>query len=115
MKKYSMLVLVLVLTATVFTGCRRNRQDNTSAPTVMPTTAVTTTPTQMPTQATRPTTQPTESMEVSEPSETIDNGNGPAESTGNQEESARSGGGMTGGSGGTNSGSASGKSGSSIG
>lgn len=73
MKKYTALTLVLVLTACLFTGCRsRNNMGHTSAPTVMPTTEMTTAPTTMPTQATTvPTTAATE------PSETIDHGNGP--------------------------------------
>ena len=74
MKLMNTLVLVLVLTATLLTGCGRNKKpmdtmpsENTTAPTTMATTAPTTEATTMPT--TRPTTENTEA--------TIDNGNGP--------------------------------------
>ena len=71
MKKYTLLFLVLVLTAVVFTGCgcRSSQPMNTTVPTTMPTTAPTTMPTTAPTEATvqtAPTTQ-----------ETIEDGNGP--------------------------------------
>ena len=66
MKKYAILVLVLVLTAALFTGCGCTNQDpsrNTTVPT---------------TETTRATTAPT-TMPSVEPSTnaTIDNGNGP--------------------------------------
>ena len=75
MKFMNMLVLVLVLTAMLLTGCgRRNKKpmdtmpsENTTVPTTMATTAPTTEATTMPT--TRPTTGSTEA--------TMDNGNGP--------------------------------------
>lgn len=84
MKKYTTLILVLVLTACLFTGCRgRNDMSNATTPTVLPTTAATTAPTTMPTQATTvPTTQATE------PSETIDHGNGPRDETDTTETTA---------------------------
>ena len=65
MKKYAILISILVLTAAVFTGCGcRNTQPlNTTAPTTRPTTA----PTTMPTQQTTPATT----------QETIEDGNGP--------------------------------------
>ena len=47
MKKFSILALVLVLTATLFTGCRR--RNNTPATTLPVTEPVTSTPTVMPT------------------------------------------------------------------
>lgn len=78
MKKYTTLALTLVLTACLFTGCRSRRNDMTPTgmPTIMPTTEMTTAPTTMPTQATTvPTTNATE------PSETIDHGNGPRDET----------------------------------
>ena len=66
MKKYAILVLVLVLTAALFTGCGCTNQDpsrNTTVPTTTPTRATT-----------APTTMP--SVEPST-NATIDNGNGP--------------------------------------
>lgn len=56
MKKYSILVLVLVLTVLALTGCwnRKNKME----PTTVPTTEMTTAPTTMPT--TEATHQPTE-------------------------------------------------------
>lgn len=73
MKKYTILALALVLSMGLFTGCRSRKNDMTptSMPTVMPTTEMTTAPTTMPTQ---PTTAPTT---ATQPSETIDHGNGP--------------------------------------
>ena len=73
MKKYAILVLVLVLTAALFTGCGCTNQDssrNTTVPTTMPTAATT--------ETTHATTEPT-TMPSVEPSTnaTIDNGNGP--------------------------------------
>ena len=74
MKKFCMIALSLVLTASLFTGCRdRNQPMETTRPTTAPTTHATTVPT---TEATRPTTQPTQSTQ---PSETVDHGNGPLE------------------------------------
>ena len=68
MKKYAILVLVLVLTAALFTGCGCTNQDP-SRNTTVPTTT---------TETTRATTAPT-TMPSVEPSTnaTIDNGNGP--------------------------------------
>ena len=71
MKKYAILVLVLVLTAALFTGCGCTNQDpsrNTTVPTTTPTAATT--------ETTRATTAPT-TMPSVEPSTnaTIDNGN----------------------------------------
>lgn len=77
MKKYSIFILVLVLTAALFTGCGCTNRNMNTTPTVLPTNeenwtnAATTAPTTQATTA--PTTQPTE------PSQTIDRGNGPLE------------------------------------
>lgn len=73
MKKYATFVLVLVLTAVLFTGCGCTNQEpsrNTTVPTTTPTAATT--------ETTRATTAPTTMPRV-EPSTnaTIDNGNGP--------------------------------------
>ena len=70
MKKYTILIIALVLTAALFTGCgcRNSQPMNTTVPTTMPTTA----PTTAPTRATEATTQPTLSTEA-----TIEDGNGP--------------------------------------
>lgn len=72
MKKYTILALCLVLTASLFVGCRSKKPDMTptSLPTVAPTTQATTTPT------TAPTTAPSTAA-TTEPKETIDHGNGP--------------------------------------
>lgn len=73
MKKYATFVLVLVLTAALFTGCGCTNQEpsrNTTVPTTTPTAATI--------ETTRATTAPT-TMPSVEPSTnaTIDNGNGP--------------------------------------
>ena len=74
MKKRSILILVIVLTLAVLTGCGcRNSKPMDTMPTTMPTTEATkatTTPTQT-TQPSTPTNQ-TESTNA-----TVDNGNGP--------------------------------------
>ncbi|MGM9550519.1 MAG: hypothetical protein ACI3V5_11845 [Faecousia sp.] len=76
MKKYSILVLVLVLTAALFTGCGCTNQDpgRNTVPTTMPTVATT--------ETTRATSAPT--TERTEPSTeaTIDHGNGPLDNNG---------------------------------
>ncbi len=84
MKKYSIFVLVLVLTAATLVGCGCTNQDmGSSAPTVLPTNEEvhpTTRETSAPTTA--PTTET--SSEPSAPTqtqETIDRGNGPIEDT----------------------------------
>lgn len=59
MKKYSILTLVLVLTAVLLTGCRN--PGNKVEPTTVPTTHATTAPTVMP--STETTHQPTEHTE----------------------------------------------------
>ena len=71
MKKYTVLFLVLVLSAVIFTGCgcRNSQPMNTTAPTTMPTTAPTTMPTTAPTDATVKTAPTVD--------ETIEDGNGP--------------------------------------
>ena len=71
MKKYTMLFLVLVLSAVIFTGCgcRNSQPMNTTVPTTMPTTAPTTAPTTPSTEATI--------MTVPTVEETIEDGNGP--------------------------------------
>ena len=71
MKKYTLLAAALVLTASLFTGCRNNNKPvETTRPAPMPTTQATTAPTA---QATQPSTAATQ------PSETVDRGNGPME------------------------------------
>ena len=76
MKKYATFVLVLVLTAVLFTGC-----GCTNVPTTTPTAATT--------ETTRATTAPTTMPRV-EPSTnaTIDNGNGPLDEMTNATENA---------------------------
>ena len=80
MKRFSILILVFVLTAALMTGCGCTgpSTEESKAPTVLPTneevpptTRETTSPT------TEATTQP--SSAATEPSETIDRGNGPLE------------------------------------
>lgn len=73
MKKYAQFALVLALTAVLFTGCGCTNRDmnNATTPTMLPTTQATTAPT------TEMTTAPT--TMATEPSGTIDNGNGPLE------------------------------------
>ena len=80
MKKYSILVLALVLTAALLTacGCRNSRPMDT-VPTTVPTTEATR-PTTQPTTA--PTTQPTRETETTTTDPSIDNGNGPLPSEG---------------------------------
>lgn len=58
MKKFCMIAFVFILTAGLFTGCRRNVPEGTTVPSTatVPTTRATVPPT---TPATRPTTQPT--------------------------------------------------------
>ena len=76
MKKYSILVFALVLTAVLLTacGCRNSKPMNT-VPTTVPTTEATR-PTTQPTTA--PTTSPTIAPETTTSTDaTIDNGNGP--------------------------------------
>lgn len=73
MKKYSILVLVLVLTAAMFTGCGcRNNQAS-------PTTSAPTTPSTVPTTAatTEATTEATTMPSVPSNDATIEDGNGP--------------------------------------
>lgn len=79
MKKYSILILVLALTATLFTGCGcRNSRPMNTVPTTLPTTTATSAPTQA---TTHPTTEATTEGTVmpsngSEP--TVESGNAPA-------------------------------------
>ena len=77
MKKFTMLFLVLVLAAAVFTGCgcRNSQPMNTTVPTTMPTTAPTTMPTTVPT--TEATTVPTTMATEPSTEATIEDGNGP--------------------------------------
>lgn len=90
MKKYTFLILALVLTVTVLTGCGcRNSAPMDTVPTTMPTTE-TTRPTTQPT--TMPTTEATRATEESGSTDsTIDNGNGPlpTDSTGSAGENDR--------------------------
>ena len=84
MKKYSIFVLVLVLTVALLTacGCRNSKPMNT-VPTTVPTTEATR-PTTQPTTA--PTTQPTRGTEGTTTTDaTVDNGNGPLPSDGTGE------------------------------
>lgn len=88
MKKYSIFVLVIVLTAALFTGCgcTNRNMDNTSAPTTLPTTEMTlptTEATTMPAAepSTGMTSAPTENDAAGSTNETVDNGNGPLEDT----------------------------------
>lgn len=72
MKKYTALFLAFVLTAILFVGCgctNTTTMETTTTPTSTPTTHATTEPTAE--MTTMPTTMATE------PSETIDHGNGP--------------------------------------
>ena len=76
MKKYTILALTLVLTATMFTGCRRRNPDATH-PTIVPTMPM---PTTEPT--TVPATEPTTTTPATAPStDPTDNGNGPLDET----------------------------------
>lgn len=72
MKRSLIIILALVLTTAVFTGCRKKRTEPTTAPTTMPTTAATTAPTTAPT--TRPTTAPTTQPTMPSENETIEGG-----------------------------------------
>lgn len=80
MKKACIFALVPVLTCCILAGCRgRNQPMETTRPTAAPTVAPTEMPTVMPeTEETRPTTSNTQ------PRETVDDGNGPVEGTGNE-------------------------------
>jgi len=102
MKRYSMFVLIFVLTAALMTGCGCTGPtvDETKAPTVLPTNEevapTTRETTRETTQSTTETTMETAtnpSMESLMPSETIDNGNGLLEdqTTGAAEESTATG------------------------
>lgn len=79
MKRSFIIILTLVLTATVFTGCRRKKVEPTTAPTTMPTTAPTAEPTTAPT--TRPTTAPTTQPTTPSENETIEGGLGDTQET----------------------------------
>lgn len=83
MKKYGILALVLVLTAMLFTGCGCTNQDMeyTSLPTTLPTIATM-----------EPTQESSRSTTAATTEETIDRGNGPAESgtTGSTEHTGES-------------------------
>lgn len=77
MKKRSILILVIVLTLAVFTGCGcRNSKPMDTMPTTIPTTEATeaSKATTTPTQATQP-SMPTNQTEST--NATVDNGNGP--------------------------------------
>lgn len=81
MKKYACFALALVLTAALLVGCgcTNRNMDNTSAPTVLPTNEEVRPSTQETTRATtEATTMPTT---ATEPSGTIDRGNGALEDT----------------------------------
>ena len=91
MKRYSIFVLVLVLTAAIMTGCGcRNTKPMNTVPTTVPTTEATK-PTTPPT--TVPTTAPTKATESTTTTDsTVDNGNGPlpSDATGKAGDQARS-------------------------
>ena len=82
MKKVSILFLVPVLACCILAGCRdRNQPMETTRPDTAPTVAPTVMPTVIPeTEQTRPTTANTQ------PTETVDNGNGPMNGTDSGEE-----------------------------
>lgn len=79
MKKYVCLTLSLVLTAALLVGCgcTNRNMDNTSEPTVLPTNEEIWDTSEPTTRATTEATLP--SASGTEPSETVDNGNGPLE------------------------------------
>lgn len=81
MKKAFALISALVLTAALFTGCgcRNSKPAPTTAPTTMPTAAAT-----QPT--TMETTMPTTEATIPTVGPTIEDGNGPLDSTGATEE-----------------------------
>ena len=79
MNRSLIIILTLVLTATVFTGCRRKKVEPTTVPTTVPTTAPTTAPTTPPT--TRPTTAPTTQPTTPSEDETIEGGLGDTQET----------------------------------
>ena len=91
MKKYASVALALVLTATLFTGCRMKNDDsqNTSAPTILPTTTAptmaSTTPSTAPSTApaTSAPTAPTESQNDTTENTAGDNGFVEQDPTGN--------------------------------
>lgn len=86
MKKYSILALVFVLTATVFAGCRRNNaSDKNTMPSILPTTQATT---EMTTEATTRPSQPTTPSNQ----ETIEDGNGPLTTDSTENTNANNGG-----------------------
>lgn len=73
MKKYSILILVLVLTAVLLIGCGcRNNKPMNTVPTTVPTTETTRPTTEATTEMTTEATIGTEQTDA-----TIDNGNGP--------------------------------------
>lgn len=77
MKKYASVALALVLTATLFTGCRMTSDDsqNTSAPTILPTT---TAPTMT---STAPSTAPSTTPSTSAPTMPSEAQSDPTENT----------------------------------
>lgn len=90
MKKYSILIALLVLTVSLMTGCRRpgsqpTELPPTQAPTLMPTTAPTTMPTTIPT-----TEAPTEAAGDATGSEETENGSATDVTTGERSQMAGS-------------------------
>lgn len=83
MRRYALMILCLVLTAAALTGCgcTNRKMDNASAPTVLPTNEEVWESTHPSAEATtHPSTTPTTmATEHTEPSGTIDHGNGPLE------------------------------------
>lgn len=76
MKRYSMFLLVFVLTAALMTGCGCTGPGSggNTDPTILPTNGETTTPVPSTTEITQPSSDTTASS--TQPSETIDRGNG---------------------------------------
>lgn len=82
MKRYATLALCLVLTATMFVGCgcTNRKMDNATTATVLPTNEEVWESTAATTHATTETTI-SPSDHATEPSSTVDHGNGPLEDT----------------------------------
>ena len=83
MKRTLICALCLLLFTSLLTGCRGRKEP---METIRPTTAPTTAPTTMPTVP--PTSETTIPTTGTEPSETMDRGNGPLESTESTESTA---------------------------
>ena len=77
MKIYSLLIVVLTLTALLLTGCGCSNVPAEPMPTTRPTTR----PTTAPTAATQPVTRPADRPTLAPTGPTIEDGNGPAPTT----------------------------------